>query len=254
MSRFFIDRPIFAWVIAIVIMLAGVMSITRLPISRYPDHRAAFGHDPRDLPRRLGADGGGFSDADHRAEHERARRPALHVLDQRVQRRCGGDAHLRQRRDPDIAQVQVQNKLQQAPCRCCRRSCSSRASASPRPNPSFLLVVGFVSEDGRTSTRRHRRLPGQNLSDAVGARRRASAIVQLFGSQLRHAHLARPGRSSTPTSSPRRTIWSAPSAAERAGGGRPARRHCPRRPASSSTPPITAQGAAADAGAVPRTS
>ena len=36
MSRFFIDRPIFAWVIAIIIMLAGIVSITRLPISRYP--------------------------------------------------------------------------------------------------------------------------------------------------------------------------------------------------------------------------
>ena len=37
MARFFIDRPIFAWVIAIVIMLAGALSITQLPISRYPD-------------------------------------------------------------------------------------------------------------------------------------------------------------------------------------------------------------------------
>jgi multidrug efflux pump len=37
MARFFIDRPIFAWVIAIVIMLAGGLAITQLPISRYPD-------------------------------------------------------------------------------------------------------------------------------------------------------------------------------------------------------------------------
>ena len=37
MARFFIDRPIFAWVIAIIIMLAGALSITQLPISRYPD-------------------------------------------------------------------------------------------------------------------------------------------------------------------------------------------------------------------------
>src|SRR5271169_3932474 len=36
MSRFFIDRPIFAWVIAILIMLAGAVSIARLPISQYP--------------------------------------------------------------------------------------------------------------------------------------------------------------------------------------------------------------------------
>ena len=37
MARFFIDRPIFAWVIAIVIMLAGVVAISGLPISQYPN-------------------------------------------------------------------------------------------------------------------------------------------------------------------------------------------------------------------------
>src|SRR6185503_8460224 len=37
MSRFFIDRPIFAWVIAIVIMLAGALSIAFLPVAQYPD-------------------------------------------------------------------------------------------------------------------------------------------------------------------------------------------------------------------------
>ncbi len=36
LSRFFIDRPVFAWVIAIVIMLAGVLAILRLPIEQYP--------------------------------------------------------------------------------------------------------------------------------------------------------------------------------------------------------------------------
>src|SRR5260370_731146 len=37
LSRFFIDRPIFAWVVAIVIMLAGALAITGLPIAQYPD-------------------------------------------------------------------------------------------------------------------------------------------------------------------------------------------------------------------------
>lgn len=36
MARFFIDRPVFAWVIAIIIMVAGVLSITSLPIAQYP--------------------------------------------------------------------------------------------------------------------------------------------------------------------------------------------------------------------------
>ena len=37
MSRIFIDRPIFAWVIAIIVMLVGIISITRLPVAQYPD-------------------------------------------------------------------------------------------------------------------------------------------------------------------------------------------------------------------------
>ena len=36
MSRFFIDRPIFAWVIAIMVMLAGLLAIKTLPVSQYP--------------------------------------------------------------------------------------------------------------------------------------------------------------------------------------------------------------------------
>ena len=36
MAKFFIDRPIFAWVIALVIMLAGALSILKLPVSQYP--------------------------------------------------------------------------------------------------------------------------------------------------------------------------------------------------------------------------
>jgi multidrug efflux pump len=42
MSRFFIDRPIFAWVIAIVIMLAGVLAIRTLPVSQYPPIAPSF--------------------------------------------------------------------------------------------------------------------------------------------------------------------------------------------------------------------
>ena len=36
MAKFFIDRPVFAWVIAIVLMMAGALSILKLPVSQYP--------------------------------------------------------------------------------------------------------------------------------------------------------------------------------------------------------------------------
>ena len=37
MSRIFIDRPIFAWVLAIIVMLAGIGAMRALPIEQYPD-------------------------------------------------------------------------------------------------------------------------------------------------------------------------------------------------------------------------
>ena len=37
MARYFIDRPIFAWVIAIVILLAGALAVVELPVSQYPE-------------------------------------------------------------------------------------------------------------------------------------------------------------------------------------------------------------------------
>ena len=44
MARFFIDRPVFAWVLAILTMLAGVMSLFNLPVSQYPT--ISMRHDP----------------------------------------------------------------------------------------------------------------------------------------------------------------------------------------------------------------
>ena len=41
MSRFFIDRPVFAWVVAIFIMLGGLLSLYRLPVEQYPNVGAA---------------------------------------------------------------------------------------------------------------------------------------------------------------------------------------------------------------------
>ncbi len=56
LSRFFIERPVFAWVIAIVIMLAGALAIRTLPIEQYPTIAPPAVGDHRQLSRRLGAD------------------------------------------------------------------------------------------------------------------------------------------------------------------------------------------------------
>ena len=52
MPNFFIDRPIFAWVIAIIIMLAGGLAILKLPVAQYPYDCTAGSNDLRLLPRR----------------------------------------------------------------------------------------------------------------------------------------------------------------------------------------------------------
>jgi hypothetical protein len=68
LSRFFLDRPVFAWVIAIIMMAAGGLAIYNLPISQYPPivHR-----HHRLLPGGLGRDRRKQRDPDHRAEDDR---------------------------------------------------------------------------------------------------------------------------------------------------------------------------------------
>ena len=55
-SRFFIDRPIFAAVLSIFIVIAGLAALRVLPIAQYPGDRSAGGHGARDLSRRIGDD------------------------------------------------------------------------------------------------------------------------------------------------------------------------------------------------------
>lgn len=53
LSRFFIDRPIFAWVIGLIIMLVGAVSITRMPIAQYPSIAPRRSPFPLCIPARL---------------------------------------------------------------------------------------------------------------------------------------------------------------------------------------------------------
>ena len=58
MAKFFIDRPIFAWVIALFIIVMGAVSITQLPIAQYPPVAPPSIVISASLPRRLGPDAG----------------------------------------------------------------------------------------------------------------------------------------------------------------------------------------------------
>jgi HAE1 family hydrophobic/amphiphilic exporter-1/multidrug efflux pump len=147
MSRYFIDRPIFAWVIAIILMLAGLLAIRTLPVAQFPDIAA-----PKVTINTLypGADA------------QTLENTTTQIIEQQLK----GIDHLRyfsstsdsagnlaitvtfdQGTDPDIAQVQVQNKLTQAtpllPQEVQQAGLRVSKSAS-----SFLLVMALYSEDG----------------------------------------------------------------------------------------------------------
>ena len=147
MSRFFIHRPIFAWVIAILIMLVGVLAINGLPIEQYPQIA------PPQVTVRAVYPG---------ADAETVENTVTQVIEQQMKGIDGlmymsssssatGSASVtltfENDTDPDTAQVQVQNKLQSAtsslPEIVQRMGVNVEKSAS-----DFLMVAAFVSEDG----------------------------------------------------------------------------------------------------------
>jgi multidrug efflux pump len=148
MSRFFIDRPIFAWVIALIIMLGGVLAITRLPISRYPNIAPTTVSINASYP---GASAKMVEDSVTQIVEQ-----SLTGIDGLLYINSTSDNDgnvsisltFQSGVNPDIAQVQVQNKLQQATPLLPQIVQLQGISVSKSSN-SFLMVVGFVSEDGR---------------------------------------------------------------------------------------------------------
>lgn len=147
MPRFFIERPIFAWVIAIIIMLAGGLSLVMLPVQQYPDIA------PPQI--RISANYPG-------ASAQTVEDSVTQIIEQNMTGIDGmvymsssssssGNAQIsitfEAGVDPDIAQVQVQNKLSLAepllPIEVQQMGISVNKATS-----SFLMVVGLVSADG----------------------------------------------------------------------------------------------------------
>ncbi len=149
MARFFIDRPVFAWVIAIVIMLAGILSIRSLPIEQYPKVAPPTVAINASYP-------GASADT------------VENSVTQVIEQRLTGIDHLRYftsssadgsmtitltfepEADPDIAQVQTQNKVQGAVTQL-PQEVQALGVTVTKSNDSFLLVVGVYSEDGSMS-------------------------------------------------------------------------------------------------------
>ncbi len=147
MPRFFIDRPIFAWVIAIVIMLAGALSILRLPVSQYPAIAPPAVVINASYP---GASAKAVEDSVTQVIEQK-----MTGLDGLLYMSSQSDSYGRGTvtltfdagTNPDIAQVQVQNKLQLA-LPLLPQAVQQQGVQVAKSVRNFLLVIGFVSETG----------------------------------------------------------------------------------------------------------
>src|ERR1700689_961967 len=148
MSRFFIDRPIFAWVIAIIIMLFGMVAITRLPTSRYPNIAPPSVSVTASYP---GASAQTVEDSVTQIIEQN-----MTGLDGLIYMVSTSDNNgnvsivltFASGTNADIAQVQVQNRLQQA-TPLLPQVVQQQGISVLKTNSNFLLAIGFVSEDGR---------------------------------------------------------------------------------------------------------
>lgn len=148
MAQFFIDRPIFAWVIAIIIMLSGALAITQLPVSMYPLIAPPTVVINAVYP---GASAQVVEDSVTQVIEESMKGLDGLLYMSSTSESTGGamitltfDNNV----DPDIGQVQVQNKLQLAMPLLPQEVQRQGVNVS-KATTGFLMVIGFVSEDGR---------------------------------------------------------------------------------------------------------
>jgi multidrug efflux pump len=181
MSRFFIDRPIFAWVVALIIMLVGAISITRLPIARYPVIAPPSVNINASYP---GASAQTVEDSVTQIiEQNMTELDGLLYMDSTSDSNGGVSITLTfaSGTNPDIAQVQVQNRLQQA-VPLLPQIVQLQGISVAKSTGSFLLAVGFVSEDGTMSSGDVSDWLATNVIDSV-SRVEGVGGVQLFGAK-----------------------------------------------------------------------
>ena len=150
MSRIFIERPIFAWVLAIIIMLGGIGAIFSLPVAQYPDVaptqinvRATYpGASAETLESSVtqvieenltGLDGLLYFSS---SSSSRGQVSISAVFDKSV--------------DPDIAQVQVQNKVQSAVARL-PQAVQQQGVTVTKGSPDFLMIVGVYDSTDKST-------------------------------------------------------------------------------------------------------
>ena len=181
MSRFFIDRPVFAWVLALIVMLAGAISIPLLPVAQYPSIAPPAVSISVNYPG---------------ASAETVQSTVVQVIEQQL----SGLDHLLyfssesdkdgtititlnfdQGTNPDIAQVQVQNKLQLAQPRL-PLVVQQQGITVAKATKNFLIVIGFVSTDDKMSSTDLGDFAASTVQDPI-SRTAGVGDYLLFGSQ-----------------------------------------------------------------------
>ncbi len=181
MARFFIDRPIFAWVIAIVIMLAGALSILRLPISQYPEIAPPAVTITAKYP---GASAKTIEDSVTQVI-EQNMNGLDNLLYMSSQSSSAGSVTVtltfQAGTDPDIAQVQVQNKLQQATSQI-PQEVQQQGLQVAKSNSTFLMVIGLISSDGSMDKNDLTDFMVSTLKDPL-SRTDGVGSIRIFGGQ-----------------------------------------------------------------------
>src|SRR5664279_5047194 len=148
MARFFIDRPVFAWVIALVIMLAGALAIRTLPVTQYPTIAPPAVVINASYP---GASAKTLEDSVTQVIEQK-----MTGLDNLLYMSSSSDSSgsasvkltFNAGTNPDIAQVQVQNKLQLA-MPSLPQIVQNQGVQVAKTSASFLMIVGLTSDDGK---------------------------------------------------------------------------------------------------------
>jgi multidrug efflux pump len=181
MSKFFIDRPIFAWVIAIIIMLAGILAIKMLPVSQYPAIAPPAISIDAIYP---GASAKTLEDTVTQVIEQKMK-GIDHLLYINSTSDSAGYVTITLTFDagtsPDIAQVQVQNKLQLA-MPLLPQVVQQQGVKVSKSTKNFLLIVGFISEDGSMDRYDLTDYIATNVEDLI-SRVQGVGEVMSFGSQ-----------------------------------------------------------------------
>jgi multidrug efflux pump len=181
MSRFFIHRPVFAWVLAIVVMLAGILSITQLPLEQYPDIAPPRISVNASYP---GASAKTLEDSVTQVIEQKMK-GLDGLLSMQSSSSSAGSASVTlsfvSGTNADVAQMQVQNKLQQAMTQL-PQAVQSQGVTVTKSGTDFLLIEAFYTPDNSLSAIEIGDYIASNLIDTI-SRIDGVGDVQTLGTQ-----------------------------------------------------------------------